>query len=198
MSEEEFEAFIEEVRPFIGRNMKIRKYAWQENSEVEMDDLFTELVLQKLNNKPYGRECVPLGCYRELFDLSMAGDQSAELVDDKIRKVQVKVASKKILMKGEPGVGKTTLMKKIVHDWANTYFDAISLVFFVPLKLVKPGEAIDTVIVDKTYGLKGLKVTPSKVKSILETFGSRCLLILDGLDEHASGQNTDVKRNNRG
>ena len=59
MSEEEFEAFIEEVRPFIGRTMKITRYPWQENTEVDMDDLFTELVLQKLNNKPYGRECVP-------------------------------------------------------------------------------------------------------------------------------------------
>ena len=178
--------------------MKITRYPWQENTEVDMDDLFTELVLQKLNNKPYGCECVPLGCYRELFDLSMAGDESTKFVHDKVRKVPKKVPSKKILMKGEPGVGKTTLMKKIVHNSANAYFDAVSLVFFVPLKLVKPGEAIDTVIVDKTYGLKGLKVTPSKVKSILETFGSRCLLILDGLDEHALGQNTDVKEIIRG
>ena len=50
-----------------------------------------------------------IGCYRELFDLSMACDESAELVDDKVRKAQKKVPSKKILMKCEPGVGKTTL-----------------------------------------------------------------------------------------
>ena len=30
------------------------------------------------------------------------------------------------------------------------------------------------------------------MKRILEKFGSRCLLVLDGLDEHALGQNEDV------
>ena len=44
MSAEELEAFIEEVRPFIGRTIKITRHPWQENTEVDMDDLFTELV----------------------------------------------------------------------------------------------------------------------------------------------------------
>ena len=81
-------------------------------------------------------------------------------------------------------------MKKITFDWANMDFDTMSLVFFAALKFVKPGEAIENAIVGKTYGLKGLNVTPGKVRKILEKFGSRCLLILDGLDEHALGQNS--------
>ena len=193
VSEEEFEAFIDEVRPFIGRNMKIRKYAWQENSEVEMDDLFTELLLQKLNNKSYGRECKHLRSYRDMFVCFGTGDESTKIVDEGVvRKVRIQIPGRKILMKGKPGVGKSTLMKKITFDWANGDFDAVLLVFFVALKFVKPGEAIENVIVGKTYGLKGLNVTPGKVRKILQKFGSRCLFILDGLDEHAQGQNSDV------
>ena len=43
-----------------------------------------------------------------------------------------------------------------------------------------------------------MNVTPKKLRAILETFGNRCLLILDGLDEHALGQNQDVLKIIRG
>ena len=37
-----------------------------------------------------------------------------------------------------------------------------------------------------------LEITERKVRSILQLFGGNCLLILDGLDEHALGTNEDV------
>ena len=181
--------------------MKITRHPWQENSEVNMDDLFSELVLQKLQNIPIGCERKQLESYKDLFVCPEAGDESTKLVDEgvvrKVRKT-IKIQRRKILMKGDPGVGKSTLMKKITFDWANGDFDTVSLVFFVALKFVKPGDAIENVIVDKTYGLKGLNITPGQVKTILERFGSICLLILDGLDEHAQGQNSDVWKVIRG
>ena len=174
--------------------MKIRKYAWQENSEVEIDDLFSELILQKRNKMPFESERKQLESYKELFDCPK---HAISKITRFIRNMQIHSlradgGARKILMKGDPGVGKSTLMKKITFDWSNGDFDAVLLVFFVALKFVKPGEAIENVIVSKTYGLKGLNVTPGKVRKMLETFGSRCLLILDGLDEHAQGQNSDV------
>ena len=64
--------------------------------------------------------------------------------------------------------------------------------FFVLLKLVKPGEATENVIIKQTPVLEGMHVTREKVASVLETFGDQCLLILDGLDEHDLGKNEDV------
>ena len=37
-------------------------------------------------------------------------------------------------------------------------------------------------------------VTPCKLMDIIETLGNRCLLILDGLDEHELGENQEVQK----
>ena len=60
------------------------------------------------------------------------------------------------------------------------------------LKLVKPGDSIENAIIQQTPILEGLHVKQDQLTGILETFGNKCLLILDGLDEHAGGQNGDV------
>ena len=98
----------------------------------------------------------------------------------------------RVLTKGDPGMGKTILCKKITWDWATKSFTKFSLIFLVLLKFVKPGESIESVILEQNPGLKDMKVTLSKLQSILETFGSSCLVIFDGLDEHDFGTNMDV------
>ena len=103
-----------------------------------------------------------------------------------------KILGKKILGKGIPGIGKTTLLKKIGWDWAKGIFTDIELLFVVLLKLVKPEEAIEDAILAQMPQLEGMGVTPKRVKDILDTFGQKCLLILDGLDEHVLGENQDV------
>ena len=97
-------------------------------------------------------------------------------------------------MKGDPGMGKSTLGRKIGWDWARGIFKRYSIVFFVALKLVKPGDSIENGILQQHSELLGLKVSSRKISTILERFGDRCLLILDGLDEHGLGQNEDVLR----
>ena len=95
-------------------------------------------------------------------------------------------------------MGKTTLSKRIAWDWAKGNFAEISIVFFVLLKLVKPGDTIESVIIKQTPVLEGMHVTRDRLSGIFEKFGDRCLLILDGLDEHALGQNEDVHKIIRG
>ena len=66
------------------------------------------------------------------------------------------------------------------------------MVFFVFLKFVQPDETIENVILNQNPELEGLDVSVEKLRSILDRFSDRCLLILDGLDEHGLGKNQDV------
>ena len=68
----------------------------------------------------------------------------------------------------------------------------MSIVFFVFLKFVKPGDFIEDAIIHQRDKLQGGNMNRKKLTYILETFGPECLLILDGLDECAFGQNSDV------
>ena len=89
-------------------------------------------------------------------------------------------------------MGKTSFVKKIAYDWAIGFFDLFQIVFFVFINLVKPDQSIENAIVEQTPSLKRLGISPTKVNEALEKFDGQCLAILDGLDEHVSGQNSDV------
>ena len=169
--------------------MKIEVAPWIKEYVTDMDDLYSELTLEKLNDKACGLHREKLESYQELFRVEQP--ETAECPQQRgLGKPRRR--GRKVLFKGEPGIGKTTLMKKITFDWAKGIFTAVSIVFFVFLKLVNAGEAIENVIINQIPVLEGLNITGSEIKTILESFGPRCLLILDGIDEHALGQNQDV------
>ena len=151
--------------------MKIEPFPWLRDYYIDMNKLYTELILEKIENELLGEKKVILQGYEEIFK-SKGRD--------------------KILIKGDPGMGKTTLGRKIGWDWVKGLFKIFSLVFDVFLKLVQPGEPIEDVILKQNPELEGLGVTVEKLRGILDRFSDRCLLILDGLDEHGLGKNEDV------
>ena len=151
--------------------MKIEPFPWLRGYYVDMNKLYTELTLEKIENEVLGARTRRLKDYEGMF---------------------VSYGRDKILIKGDPGMGKTTLGKKIGFDWSRGIFKIYSIVFFVFLKLVQPNETIENVIMKQNPELEGLGVSLEKLHSILDRFSDRCLLILDGLDEHGLGQNKDI------
>ena len=151
--------------------MKIEPFPWLQDYYVDMNKLYTELTLEKIENELLGLKMVTLQSYEEMFK-SKGRD--------------------KILIKGDPGMGKTTLLKKVGWDWARGEFKLYSIVLFVFLKFVQPGDSIENVIMKQNPELEGLGITAEKLCTILDRFSDRCFLILDGLDEHGLGQNLDV------
>ena len=197
----------DDLRPYTADAMKIEVAPWIRDYVVNMNDLFTELSLEKIHNKPTGQEATMLSDYTELFEkcklvgrlhssITHAGEPAAKKCRTDLTFNSSPDLSPgkcdKILMKGDPGMGKTTQCKKISWDWAKRLFTYFRIVFFVFLKLVKPGDVIENVIMKQNPYMKGLKITEQKLSDILESLGTRCLLILDGLDEHALGTNKDV------
>ena len=165
----------EALKPFIEEKMKIEPYPWLEGYLINMDELYTQLIIEKIERKLLGEETWALQTYEDMF--------SCNKLDHKNRK---------ILMKADPGMGKTTLGRKMSWDWARGEFKKFSIIFFVALKFVRPGDSIENVIIQQTPELKALKITQEKLKALLIRFSNKILIILDGLDEHRLGQNEDV------
>ena len=189
--------------------MKIDTAPWMKAyTEVDMGELYTELKLERLENQTKGPKGRTIRTYKEMFEEFYSNDKGENstgtssvkrgMDEGNARTRPRRRKGKKILLKGDPGMGKTTLMKKIGWDWARGIFTTFSIVFFVFLKLVEPGEAIENIIVRHTPAIEGMSITPDRVRQLLEQFSEECLLILDGLDEHALGQNEDVLKIIRG
>ena len=157
---------------------------WMEDYYVKMDELYTELSLEKIDNKAFGQESQKLENYKTLFC-----ERESET-----HQVFKNIPAKKILGKAEPGMGKTTLSKKIAYGWACGAFTRFVIIFVVFVKLVQPGEPIEGVIIDQNPWLEGFGIDRQKLQYILEFYGGSCLLIIDGLDEHAVEQNEEIFR----
>ena len=159
------------MKPHVEIRMKIEPFPWLRDYYIDMNKLYTELILEKIENELYGVRGRTLNDYQQMFHSD---------------------GRDKILIKGDPGMGKTTLGKKIGWDWSRGIFRKFSIIFFVFLKFVRPKETIKDVIIKQNPELEGLGISATKLSAMLDRFSDRCLLILDGLDEHSLGENEDV------
>ena len=174
-TEEEFLSIAEKLKPFTAEKMKMEPFPWIEGYLINMDELYTELTLEKVEKKLLWEDRTKLRRYNEMFHSN-----------------KCKYKNRKVLIKAGPGMGKTTLGRKMSWDWARGHFKKFSMTFFLALKLVKPGDPIVKVIMQQYPELEGLGVSQQKLNALLNRFSSRILIILDGLDEHRLGQNKDV------
>ena len=158
-------------KPYVVTRMKLEPFPWLPEYYVDLHDNYVDLTLEKIKNEIYGQFGNKLKNYQKLFSCNVRA---------------------KILIKADPGMGKTTLGKKMACDWAKGAFKHFSMVFFMFLKFVRPGELIEDVIFQQNSELEGLNVSKAKLRDFLQHFGNKCLIILDGLDEHGLGKNEDV------
>ncbi|KAF9169411.1 hypothetical protein BGX20_010356 [Mortierella sp. AD010] len=94
---------------------------------------------------------------------------------------------KRILVQGRAGIGKTTLCKKIVHDFQNGLWrDLFDSVVWLPLRQLR---ALNARNIGDLFREKYFNLTPESEKSFLTSALSGCvddgnvLFVLDGLDE---------------
>ena len=151
---------------------------WAKAYTVDVKDIYTELSLEKMENQPTGPEGIIIEDYKELFAERNVTKETGT----------AEFPAKKILMKADPGMGKTTHGKKMTYDWAKGLFTAMSVVFFVSMKLIRPGDAIENIIIQQIPIVEGLSITPGKVRDIFDQFNNRCLIIFDGFDEFYSNK----------
>ena len=232
--EEELGKIGDHLKEFYGTSTRIEMVPWAAGYTVDMQDMYTEVKLEQVENTPTGHKLTGITDCRELFNdvnsdkesctkekkqkgvskiptpvtkgkkgaLLEKKNQGRERDTDKVKislkenaKGQVpqkKRKGKRILIESDPGLGKTTLSKKIAYDWAMDILRTFAVIFLVSLKLVKPGDSIENIIIHQTPPLEGLNIKQQHLKRLLETFGHRCLLILDGWDEIPKGAEAEI------
>ena len=90
-------SIAEKLKPFAEDRMKIEPFPWFEGHRINMDELYIELTLEKVERKLLGEET--LQSYENMFNCNQSEHKN-----------------RKILMKADPGIGKTTLGKKMTKD----------------------------------------------------------------------------------
>uniref|UniRef100_T1IR54 NACHT domain-containing protein n=1 Tax=Strigamia maritima TaxID=126957 RepID=T1IR54_STRMM len=88
----------------------------------------------------------------------------------------------RILLEGQPGSGKTSLVTRIAYDWANEkeYLDQFKLLFLLPLRELQE-QSVDDAL--ETIGkICGFRDT-NKIAGIIASDEQHVLFLFDGLDE---------------
>ena len=234
---EEIDLFdmAQSLRQHMEETIKLEVAPWSTSSHFKMDDLYTDLTLEKLDWQPHGLvKAKEFSDYKDLFPVTPLSSMQIEepipeeqyMNDDchvlcfgckkrckcclrsrdqnnnsptanassRIRKPK----GKKVLIQGKPGMGKTTIAKKIAFDWAKGEFTRFVIIFLVILKLAEPGDSTEAIITNQLPELTGLDSRGHSLKQLLDNFGERCLIILDGLDELGPKENKDISKTIRG
>ncbi|XP_072172073.1 uncharacterized protein [Diadema setosum] len=90
--------------------------------------------------------------------------------------------SKRLLIQGEGGVGKTTLCAKIAWDWCQgRILQDLDMVIVIPLRDVTDGKSIGEIV--KDYLSDSNTAKASDIEEFILTNQGRVLIIFDGFDE---------------
>ena len=116
-TEEEWLEFVEELKEYTAEAMKIDTAPWMKAcTEVNMDEMYTELGLEKLENNATSVKDKTLEDYKQVFnvtdtkvvetsvDRSMSGSRTEREGQEETKKPHFrKRKGKKVLFKGIPG-----------------------------------------------------------------------------------------------
>ncbi|XP_072163233.1 NLR family CARD domain-containing protein 4-like [Diadema setosum] len=128
--------------------------------QFELDEIYTNLSLIDISTM----RKAPI-TYSEL----LTNDESGNL-------------SKRILIQGEAGVGKSTLCAKIAFDWCKGgILQDLDLVLVFPLRIVTNVETIGDIV--KRYLSDSVGATAKQINNYISSNPIKVLIVFDGFDE---------------
>ncbi len=174
------------LKPDYAERMKIQRCPWLESDEMEFGDVYKPVEIAKKTGLPYETGTTFVYDYQNVFTEDEGYGEGGGKRPKRTRK--------KVILQGSPGMGKSTMVSKMVYDWATDVWTTFTVVFLISLKLVRPGQAIENIIVDEDVNpvLYDEEYDPELIRSILKIHGEKCLLIFDGLDELRHNDNDEV------
>ena len=136
-------------------------FPWMDEEALLLSEVYTAVEIESLSGSGKKRQ---LKDYREIFK-------------------DIKSEGTRILVKGDPGIGKTTFTHKVAFDWATGCLDLFDVVLVVKLKLADCNQTIESLVKEQLGSVADNNATDSLIGEYLRSGQDRVLLILDGLDE---------------
>ena len=174
ISEEQLLKCTDDLKQFYGMTLcRIKTNPLDIESLVNLEDIYTNLYLEMKGIVKHERQ-----------HAEQISDRERKLEYDKLFAIDLNGQSpKRIMIKGEAGVGKTTFVSKIAWDWmkSNSMYRDFTILLVVLLREVKKGQTMGEIL--KKYMTDENDVTVDQFNEFIRTNPSRILCVLDGADE---------------
>ena len=149
-------------------------FPWLDEEAFHLSDVYTTLEMESVSARYNKKTFTTLKDYKDLFR-------------------NLKHGGTRILIQGDPGIGKTAFIHKLALDWTLGELDYFDAVFVLKLRYVEPNQSIPFIIIEQIATLKDANVSEDMLRDYLKSGTHRVLLVLDGLDEIELDKCPDIK-----
>ena len=160
-----------QLRSIYETNSKVKIVPWDQSSAVHIDEIYTQLSWLMDEKKPSGVTQKELKHYTDIFD----GGRLDHM-------------SRRILVHGRPGIGKTVFTQKATFDWSQHRFKGktgrFDLVLLVKLRDVCDLNDVPAILNDANLLASDGPVSTENLYDYVRRHQENVLLILDGYDEY--------------
>ena len=130
-----------------------------------LSEIYTEMGMEEYKGRYSKRTVVQLNDYKDLFKNTMPNGT-------------------RILVKGDPGIGKSTFVQRVAFDWATKHLVMFDVVLVVKLKFTNKTQSIAGMVKNQIETLsENDQVSEVDIANYMKSGRDRVLLVLDGLDE---------------
>ncbi|XP_020609262.1 uncharacterized protein LOC110047860 isoform X1 [Orbicella faveolata] len=175
---------LEELHEFYNTNSKVKITPWDQDNTVDIDKIYIQLSIVRDDRKPDETAKEKLQDYAEMFK-GYGG----------------RLNSKRILVYGRPGIGKSTFTQKIAVDWTRGKKEILKkfdVLLLIKLRDVCDSQDFRTMLETAELLSADDPVAVDNLDKYVRENQGKVLLVFDGYDEYSGGKSSPVDKIWRG